>query len=114
MGPTFSCIISKQFKDLKYGDRFFYENEPNLEMNTLQTAFTFDQLNELKKIKMSTLICNNFEVNSIQPNVFFEENVPFFNNQRVDCASLEQIDLAKWSTSELFLFLKYKSFYLPL
>ncbi len=114
VGPTFSCIISKQFKDLKYGDRFFYENEPNLEMNTLQTAFTFDQLNELKKIKMSTLICNNFEVNSIQPNVFFEENVPFFNNQRVDCASLEQIDLAKWSTSELFLFLKYKSFYLPL
>lgn len=64
VGPTFACLIANQFKDLKVGDRYFYENGPS------KSAFTIDQLNEIKKISLSRLICNDFDVNLIQTNVF--------------------------------------------
>ena len=66
IGPTFSCIIGNQFRDLKKGDRFFYENGPS------PTAFTKEQLFEIKKTSLSRLICNDFDILNIQPNVFLQ------------------------------------------
>ena len=75
LGNTFSCIIAKQFNRLKFGDRFFYENTPDSSSGTLVTAFTFEQLKEIKKATMSGLICNNYSLNKIQPNAFYTSDL---------------------------------------
>jgi len=90
VGPVFACIISNQFKDLKKGDRFYYENGPSA------TAFTLDQLSEIKKNSLAKLICNNFAVSQIQPNVFIMPTASL-NNKKISCSWLPSMDLSKWS-----------------
>lgn len=83
VGPTFSCLIANQFLDLKKGDRFFYENAAN--GDTASTAFTAAQLREIKKMTMSRVICNDYDVGVIQPNPFLLPSVPgyyLFNSIR--------------------------------
>ena len=67
VGPTFAAIIGYQFRDLKSADRFYFENPGVFKMN---------QLNEIKKQKLSGLICNNFDITKIQRNPFLLSNLP--------------------------------------
>ncbi len=95
-GPTLTCLLAEQFQDLKTGDRFFYENSPDASKNTEKTAFTVSQLNEIKKVSLSTLLCNNFAVAQIQPDVFFIRTGIRPGNFKKACSSYAQMDLTKW------------------
>lgn len=89
VGPTFGCIIANQFKDYKKGDRYYYENGPS------STSFTIDQINELRKSSLARMICNDFDINAIQPNVFLQP-LSTQNNKRVSCFQVPSPNFNLW------------------
>ena len=95
-GPTLTCLLAEQFSELKKGDRFYYENAPDASKGTDKTAFTIAQLNEIKKVSLSTLLCNNFDVASIQKDVFFITTPIRPSNGKVACSTYAEMDLTQW------------------
>lgn len=84
VGKTFGCIIDKQFTDLKKGDRLYFENGPS------STSFSTQQLDEIRKVSMSSLICKNYGLLAIQPKAF---KMPDSGNSRVPCNSITGLNI---------------------
>ncbi|GMR61893.1 hypothetical protein PMAYCL1PPCAC_32088, partial [Pristionchus mayeri] len=62
VGPLIACIIADQFKRIREGDRFWYENP---------TVFSPLQLQQIKKATLSRLLCDNGDdIDRVQRNVF--------------------------------------------
>jgi hypothetical protein len=80
VGPTFACIISRQFNDLRRGDRFFYETQnPSIRFTSGidENLFYFllilkiDQLNEIRRMTLSSILCQTVEgISEVQINAF--------------------------------------------
>ncbi|KAL5282648.1 HPX5 family protein [Megaselia abdita] len=92
LGPTFACVIATQMSYIRRGDRFWYElpNQPSF--------FTPEQLQEIRKAKLSRLICDNTDlIDTVQvyPMVLPDHEI----NPRVPCKSgiIPSIDLSKWA-----------------
>jgi peroxidase len=87
------AIVARQFRDLKFGDRYYYENGDNPIIR-----FKVEQLNEIKKTSMARIVCDNIEIDSIQPNAF----APISDkNQLLSCDSLPRVDLSLWRNEPL-------------
>lgn len=91
LGPTFSCIIARQFEALRLGDRFWYET------GDCTTGFTGKQLSEIRKVTLAGVICNNSD--SIR---HIARDVLDASTPRVSCKDIKQMDLRKWSTGVSF------------
>jgi len=91
VGPTFACIIGKQFHNFRYGDRYWYEN------GGWPSSFTLEQLNEIRHVKLSRILCDNsddLENVQVYAMVLPDHEI----NPRIPCKSgvLPRIDLSKW------------------
>lgn len=91
VGPTFACIISRQFLISKIADRFWYERkDPTV-------GFTLKQLDQIRKMTLSKLICLNTDISQIQRNPF---HVSGTKNPLVPCNSLPIMDLSAWKSCQ--------------
>ncbi|NXJ69749.1 PERE peroxidase, partial [Rostratula benghalensis] len=84
VGPLLACIIGTQFRNLRDGDRFWWENPG---------VFTLQQLRALRKISLSTVICDNTRINKIPRDVF---KVNSYTENFVDCHEIDTLDLLPW------------------
>ncbi|VDN04293.1 unnamed protein product [Thelazia callipaeda] len=91
LGPTFSCILSLQFQKIKIGDRYWYEND------LAHSAFTEEQLAEIRKTTVARIICNTVkDFSNLQPRVF--ELADDYDNYPINCNETSRWDLniSKW------------------
>lgn len=91
VGPTFGCIMGHTFRNLRFGDRFWYENGGQ------PSSFTLEQLNEIRRVKLSRVICDNSDhIDSVQVYVMVLPDPEI--NPRVACKSsvLPRLNLLKW------------------
>ncbi|XP_043490799.1 peroxidase-like [Polistes fuscatus] len=87
-GPTFLCILLRQFYRTRVGDRFWYETGDH------ELAFTREQLKEIRKSTISKLFCNNGDnIKLMQPKGF---ELISESNPLVDCNDLPDMDLSLW------------------
>ncbi|CAG0882057.1 unnamed protein product [Darwinula stevensoni] len=92
VGPTFGCLLGRQFHYLRRGDRYWYEND------LPPSSFSKDQLYEIRKTSLARLICDNTNIDSIQPHVFLSKD-PFLNAvMACDGEALKAMNLKKWQT----------------
>jgi len=89
IGHTFSCIIGKQFQDLKRGDRFYYEHG-----HSSTTKFTPEQLNTIRSTALSEILCRNMDAEFVPKWPFLVWNPT--TNPFVRCKDISRVSLKAW------------------
>ncbi|KAJ0177820.1 hypothetical protein K1T71_006693 [Dendrolimus kikuchii] len=88
LGPTFLCIILKQFYNTRVADRFFFENG-----HSKRIAFTTAQLRSIHEMSLARIMCDNTGITQIQRRVF---RVISEDNPLVPCETIPSLDLSLW------------------
>ncbi|KAM6242101.1 myeloperoxidase-like [Porphyrio hochstetteri] len=84
VGPLLACLIGTQFRNLRDGDRFWWE----------QTGvFTLEQLDALRRVSLPTVICDNTRIKKIPRDVFRANSYP---ENFTDCHEIDKLDLSPW------------------
>uniref|UniRef100_A0A0N4ZAV5 peroxidase n=1 Tax=Parastrongyloides trichosuri TaxID=131310 RepID=A0A0N4ZAV5_PARTI len=86
-GPTLLCVVGKQFKNLRDGDRFYYENKK---------IFTPEQIEAINNITLSRVLCDSGENLIHVPKEGFNQVKA---EDLIPCNTLQQINLTPWKTT---------------
>ncbi|XP_067863990.1 myeloperoxidase-like [Heptranchias perlo] len=84
LGPLLACLVGLQFKNLRDGDRFWWEN---------QGVFTASQQQALQKVSFSRLICDNSRIEELPRDAF---RFRLYPEGYVNCTQIPQVDLSAW------------------
>lgn len=67
-GPTISCLLALQFGTLRNSDRFWYEND------IPPSSLNLDQLQAVRRVTLSGLLCAAGGLKRSQPKAFIKED----------------------------------------
>lgn len=86
VGPTFACIIGRQFNRLFWGDRFFFTHQDQA------GSFTQTQRSNLRMRTLNSIICDNTfpTVTSLPQNAFLQ------GGAAINCANQPKLNLNNW------------------
>jgi len=85
-GPTFLCIVQEQFKNVIFGDRFYYKR-PNAGF------FTQGQLKTIKSMTLARVMCETSTIQQVQKRIL---EFPDVINPAVSCATIPTIDISQF------------------
>ncbi|XP_043818443.1 lactoperoxidase [Dromiciops gliroides] len=84
VGPLLACLLGKQFRKIRDGDRFFWK-KPGV--------FTPQQQAALKKVSFPLVVCDNTHITEVPINAFKANRYP---RDFVKCSDIEKLDLSPW------------------
>ena len=87
-GPTFACIIGLMFKDIREGDRLFYQREG---------VFSQKQYEQIDQMLLLNILCEQKNNNAVLSSDVFLKNF-----ETVKCESVPKLDLSAWKESVCF------------
>ncbi|NWR60192.1 PERM Myeloperoxidase, partial [Bucorvus abyssinicus] len=87
VGPLMACIIGTQFRKIRDGDRFWWENKG---------VFTPQQRSSLAKISLSRIICDNTHISEVPRHIFRVNRYPC---GFVYCRKIPKLDLRAWKST---------------
>ncbi|XP_006181472.2 lactoperoxidase isoform X2 [Camelus ferus] len=88
VGPLLACLLGRQFRQIRDGDRFWWENPG---------VFTKKQQKSLQKMSFSRLVCDNTHITKVPLHPFQANSYP---HGFVDCSAIDKLDLSPWASVE--------------
>lgn len=89
VGPTFTCIFGLTFKNVRDGDRFWYQR---------RAVFNLQQQAAITSTTLASVICANTGINRLQRDVFQIDP-----SNRVQCSNIPSLDLSLWREEECYM-----------
>ncbi|KAG7522765.1 eosinophil peroxidase-like [Solea senegalensis] len=86
VGPLLACLLARQFRALRDGDRFWWEREG---------VFTSSQRRHLRPVSLSRIICDNSHITSVPADPFSRTGSP---EDMLPCSHplIPRLDLSPW------------------
>uniref|UniRef100_A0ABM5EMT2 Myeloperoxidase-like n=1 Tax=Pogona vitticeps TaxID=103695 RepID=A0ABM5EMT2_9SAUR len=85
VGPLLACLLGTQFRKIRDGDRFWWENPG---------VFTPQQRRALSRISFPRIICDNTRIKEVPRDVFKKNQYP---HDFVKCREISGLDLSAWT-----------------